>query len=356
MNVAPQTGAILIVTATKIEAQAVLRTFSPNPPVKRQIIADKVYYDLGPHGGAPVFMVQSEIGIAVPGGALLTINQAIQDLRPQAIIMCGIAYGLRKNEQELGDILVSKQLHYYDPQDFDRELGKTQLGDRVTASERLLGRFRDAELEWNGAPLHFGLILSGERRVNDPKFRYELLKTEYMAIGGDMGGAGLYSAANANGVDWILVKAICNWADGEKTDSAPRSLFAAGNAAQFVLYVLEMGGWGKNLPDLSTSESLPVISETESNDIALDRQQFKSLEAALLSAFPTKNALERMIYYQQGKNLEIIVGDGSLQTIVFKLIQMAQSEGWLPALIRGAQVENPGNPELADFCQKIGLT
>lgn len=345
----PQTNPILIVTASKIESRAILKTFSPDA-IKRQIIANKIYYDLGQHGGAPVFMVQSEEGTATPGGATLTTNQAIQDLHPQAIILCGIAYGLRKNQQQLGDILVSKQLHYYDPQRVDQETGKTQLGDRVTASLRLLARFRDAELEWDGAPLHFGLILSGEKRVNDPAFRAQLLSSEPEAIGGEMEGAGLYAAAIATGTEWILVKAICDWADGEKREDDPRPQ-AAANAAQFVHYVLQMGGWGKNQPD----QPVAVVSETKSNDYVLNGQQVKALETALLSAFPTRDALTRMVYHQHGKNLEVIVGNGPLLDVVFKLIQTARAQGWLLDLIRGAQAENPGNVELADFCRAMGL-
>jgi hypothetical protein len=39
-----------------------------------------------------------------------------------------------------------------------------------------------------------------------------------------------------------LVKAICDWADGTKNDNVQSQ--AARNAAQFVLHVLQLGGWG----------------------------------------------------------------------------------------------------------------
>jgi len=90
----------------------------------RQVIGNKTYYNLHVHGGAAVFMVQSEMGIATPGGALLTVRQAIQDLQPQAVIMCGIAFGLRPDRQELGDILVAKQLQYYEPEKVDLQQGQ----------------------------------------------------------------------------------------------------------------------------------------------------------------------------------------------------------------------------------------
>ncbi|MCP4697963.1 MAG: hypothetical protein GY862_14090 [Gammaproteobacteria bacterium] len=237
-------GCILISSITKMEVRAILETFSRTSGKKpaRQIIGGKTYYNLGIHGGVQVFMVQSEMGTATPGGSLLTVSRAIRDLHPQAVIMCGIAFGLHQDKQQLGDILIAKQIQYYEFQKTDLQLGHIARGDRTTASERLLDRFRSGDNHWlEEAQTHFGLILSGEKLVNDPDFRDSLLKEEPAAIGGEMEGAGLYAAARDAKVDWILVKAICDWADGSKNDEA-QSL-AARNAAQFVLYVLELGGW-----------------------------------------------------------------------------------------------------------------
>ena len=188
-------------------------------------------------------MVQSEMGIATPGGALLTVHQAIQDLQPQAIIMCGIAFGLRPDKQQLGDILVAKQLQYYEHQKVDLKRGQMPRGDRTTCAERLLDRFRSGDIDWQGTKTHFGLIVAGEKLINDPAFRDWLLEIEPEAIGGEMEGAGLYVAARDAKVDWILVKAICDWGDGNKNDAAQP--LAARNAAQFVLHVLQLGGWGE---------------------------------------------------------------------------------------------------------------
>jgi nucleoside phosphorylase len=239
-----QSNGILIITVTKVEAQAVLTVFSQaaGKDWTRQRIGNKTYYNLGVHGGVPVLMVQSEMGTATPGGALLTVSRAIHDLQPQAAIMCGIAFGLRPDKQQLGDILVTRQLQYYEPQKVDFQRGQLPRGDRTMVAERLLDRFRSGDNDWSGAPTHFGLVLSGEKLVNNPTLREWLLQIEPEAIGGEMEGAGLYTAARDTKVDWILVKAICDWADGEKDDSFHSQ--AANNAAQFVLHVLQLGGWG----------------------------------------------------------------------------------------------------------------
>jgi nucleoside phosphorylase/CheY-like chemotaxis protein len=237
---------ILIVTVTKVEVEAVLEAFTHTGGQRwsRKFIGAKTYYNLGIHGDVPVFMAQSEMGAVTPGGALLTVHQAIQDLHPQAVIMCGIAFGLRPGKQKLGDILIAKQLECYEPQKIDPQERHLQRGDRTMCSERLLDHFRSGDIGWVGASTHFGLMLSGEKLVNGPDFRAWLLATEPEAMGGEMEGAGLYAAARDAGVDWILIKAICDWADGTKSDE-PQSL-AAHNAAQFVLHVIQLGGWAEH--------------------------------------------------------------------------------------------------------------
>lgn len=64
--------------------------------------------------------------------------------------------------------------------------------------------------------IHPGPILSGSKLVDDPKFKKQLLDQFPTAIGGEMEGSGLYSAASRNNTDWIVVKSVCDWADGKK--------------------------------------------------------------------------------------------------------------------------------------------
>ena len=63
---------ILIITVTKVEAEAVFDTFLQKKKLSRAQIGNKTYYKLGSHGGIRVYMVQSEMGTSVPGGPLLT--------------------------------------------------------------------------------------------------------------------------------------------------------------------------------------------------------------------------------------------------------------------------------------------
>src|SRR5205085_4068342 len=53
----------------------------------------------------------------------------------------------------------------------------------------------------------------------------------------------LYAASYRNAIDWIVVKAICDWGDGKKNQNKRgRQQKAAKNAASFTLHVLRQGG------------------------------------------------------------------------------------------------------------------
>src|SRR5947209_13837156 len=117
-------------------------------------------------------------------------------------------------------------------------------GDRPQVSTCLLDRFGASIFDWKGPKVHFGLILSGDKLINNKDYRDKLLGIESEAIGGEMEGTGVYAAAYRNKVDWILVKAICDWADGNKDDAYQQ--LAAENAARFILHVLEQRGLAEN--------------------------------------------------------------------------------------------------------------
>lgn len=240
-NPSSENKPVLIVTATKVETQAVLDIFSVanGQPATHTPKGISTYYDLGIHGDVPVQLVQSEKGTSTRGGALSTVHNAIPNVTPQAIILCGIACGMRPESQQLGDLLISEKIECYEPQKIDKNQGQLQRGERVGPPERLLNRFRSADNGWKGVKTHFGLIMSGEKLVNDPEFLAWLKKVGPEVIGCEMEAAGLYVAASAAKVDWIVVKAICDWGDGNKNDDAQKQ--AAKNAAQFVLHVLKYG-------------------------------------------------------------------------------------------------------------------
>lgn len=87
----------------------------------------------------------------------------------------------------------------------------------------------------------------------------------------------------------------------------------------------------------------------------LSKEQFKQLAAALVSAFPRKTDLERMLRFGMGENLATIAGDGALHDLSFRLLEWAESRGLTAQLVRAALDENPHNPELGQFAKVTGL-
>src|SRR5437764_10401577 len=112
---------LLLVTATEVEARAVLNVFPQQESAFGQrYIDDNTYFDLGVIGGARTFLVQSEVGAGGPAGATLVVHEGIKALSPSAVIMVGIGFGLIPGKQHLGDILVSQQLTGYELQKIEQ--------------------------------------------------------------------------------------------------------------------------------------------------------------------------------------------------------------------------------------------
>ncbi|GCF08429.1 phosphorylase family protein [Dictyobacter arantiisoli] len=245
----PLRADVLLVTVTETETQAVFETCKKR--LKRQPqsypIANNVYHDLGMINGARVFLLQTEMGAIGPGGSTLTIEEGIRMLHPSSIIMVGIAFGLRPDKQQLGTILVAHKIRLYDqqrvgtdPQNPAQEV-IIPRGDRPSTSTFLINRFKSAQLSWKGARVETGLLFSGEKLVDNQALCARLRQIEPEALGGEMEGSGLYSVAQRYKINWMLVKAICDWGDGNKGNQHKEQdqLLAARNAAQFTLHTLQ---------------------------------------------------------------------------------------------------------------------
>ena len=265
---------VLLLTATPVESKATLQAFAAatQHQAMPQSLDGRIYFDLGTVNGARVCLTQSEMGAGGLGATLQTTHKGIAALQPAAVIMVGIAFGVNEAKQAIGDILVTEQLRLYDLQRVGTADGQPRIilrGDKPHASPWLLNHLKSADLLWEGARVRFGCILSGEKLVDNLDFREQLRGFEPEAIGGEMEGAGLYVACQDQKVDWILVKAICDWADGHKAqDKDARQQTAAANAAAFVLYALQFApvDWAQKRRD---SAAL-AIQNTGSGSVAMD--------------------------------------------------------------------------------------
>lgn len=249
---------VLLTVATETERKAVIEIACGRnkQPTGHQFHGDHTYFELGLHGGCDVLLVKSEAGSGGPAGSQATILDAVRDINPTAIVMVGIAFGLKPDKQKIGDILVSKQICCYDLQRVTElapgEITITPRGDRVASAPRLLDRFSAGTVRWEGAKVRFGLVLSGDKLVDSPSLKTNLLAIEPEAIGGEMEAAGVYAAAYKGKIDWIMVKAICDWGEGKNNPSKDQDqALAARNAAEFVFQVIREGGLVEGIRSLT---------------------------------------------------------------------------------------------------------
>jgi nucleoside phosphorylase len=228
---------IVILAVTDIEIKELLSAIKKHCPrifVKEKFIEDLVCRELI-GCKLPVYVVQSQMGIAGTGSVINTAHKVQNNLNPERIIMGGIAFGSDEGKQEIGDILVSRQVWSYEPVKIESASEKSR-GDKNPASSFLIQLFQLSASQYNEANIHFGLLASGEKLVNSKEFLNDLKIREPEIIGGEMEASGLVSVCIDKKIEWLVVKAICDW--GYRKDDNGQQL-AAHNAFDFIMYTLK---------------------------------------------------------------------------------------------------------------------
>jgi len=87
--------------------------------------------------------------------------------------------------------------------------------------------------------------------------------------------------------------------------------------------------------------------------VKITGRQRQKLVQAIISAYPTKAALEMMINFTLEENLNVIAGGENYEQVVFQLIKWAKANGKLEILILSASEYNPGNKELQTIKNEI---
>ncbi len=239
------TSRLLVMVATAVERDAIVaavREFVPKQTVQRSFAGPHTVFSLGVIAGTELLLAQSEMGTESVGGMTLTAADLVDSLAPDYLVCVGIAYGLRPDKQQVGDVMVSTQLKLWDPKKvMDSSVGETIIwrGDKVLASVLLLDRCRSATLDWHDCTAHFGLLLTANTLVNASRLVQDLRASEPDAIGGEMEGAGVYIVGTARKLDWIVIKGISDWGVHKEDDGQG---VAARNAARFLLHVIRCGG------------------------------------------------------------------------------------------------------------------
>ncbi len=217
---------ILIVTVNEKERESLLKFVLPIPEKKSliSIVHKNSTYRIGRLGYYLIAHVQSGMGSSGRGASALTVYKAIEFLKPKVVIMVGVAFGINPKKQHLGDVLISKRIINYEVARIcagDNDI--TPRGDEPNSGALLYNIFTNI-IDWNHyvsqnrrAKIIFGDLLSGEKLIDNLGYRNFLKNKFPNAIGGEMEGTGVSSACGeASLSEWIVIKGICDWADGKK--------------------------------------------------------------------------------------------------------------------------------------------
>jgi len=264
----------LLLTVTDTETQAVLTAALALTGEEDKVVHghNNTYHDLGLIAEARTWLVRCEMGSGQPGASCVTVTKAVAEVDPKAVIMVGVCYGFDPEQQPIGTVLVSRQVHFNGLQRLDTDktgnLSQIFRGDKATSSSLLLQRFRASEVKFKQANVQFGLLLSDQKLIDNANYRDALRKQNPDAIGGEMEAEGLYAACE--GRHWLVVKAVCDYADGKRREHLDEQRNkAAANAASFVFHTLAEGGFSRAEPD-QPGEPQPVFPNEHIRQISQD--------------------------------------------------------------------------------------
>jgi nucleoside phosphorylase len=150
--------------------------------------------------------------------------------------MIGIAFGLKKTKQKIGQILISRELENYESA---KILGRKSIprGNKIPAGPTLFNRFDNSALGYKIVKIEPGLMLSGDKLIDSEPFIKKLKKSYPEAIGGEMEGPGLQATCEREKKEWILIKGISDWGFNKQTTNKEKhQMMAISNVCDFLLY------------------------------------------------------------------------------------------------------------------------
>ena len=219
----PKDRIAIVLTVNSNESTSLLKVFLDKGGAGTVIERGQaIYRDMGNHGQYHVIHATCQAGSATPGGALVVVLEALRNWNPEVVLAIGCAFGIDSNKQAIGDVLVARQLLPYESAAI-RD-GKYQpRGGQFPASAGWLNRLntmdtQNKHLQVKDWPrLHPGVVLSGEKLVDDSQFKQILTSLGNQIVGGEMEGSGLYSAIHAANPkpEWLLLKGISDWGEGK---------------------------------------------------------------------------------------------------------------------------------------------
>ena len=244
---------ILLVTSADIKKDKLNEQLKPLVGEKDilQYNKDGYIFFIGKFGNYNVIHIQTKIGSLGDGASTLTVDRALNIWNIQMVVMIGIAFGRGPDyNQKIGDILVSREIYSYEKcrvkENKDGTINYMHLNNPYSdAGKNLVLKFRDDKI-WNSdnslrPQIHFGTIASGEKVIDSITEKKRILEQGGMTyiIGGEMEASGLVAACSNNKIDeWILIKGISDWGDGNKVKNKKENQnIAINNVVSYCEYI-----------------------------------------------------------------------------------------------------------------------
>ncbi len=143
----PDQAVIVLLTVNEHETHAVLDAFlDGGQEAGLQTRGGLSYLALGLHGGNRIIHSSCEMGTGSVGAAQQRTRDAIDHWQPCAVIAVGIAFGLDQGKQNIGDVLVAKQIQDYELGRLESDGKFTPRGSRVDCADNLCNRLRQMNL------------------------------------------------------------------------------------------------------------------------------------------------------------------------------------------------------------------
>lgn len=267
----------LLVTANENETNALVgdpifkckeeRSNDPN---------DSTYYNVGTYGAYNVvhFELNSQ-GSVTSESAILAVHTAIREYHPDAVVLIGIAFGreddnTKNSSQQIGTVLISEKVADYES---GKIKNRTMQSDGAIpeSGPQLLSAFKHYARTWdyeiNGVKVGYkiGTILSGDKVVDDIEFKKKLFERYPRAIGGEMEGRGAYAACRRNNLnEWIIVKAICDWGDGNKSNNKEeRQVIASKSAVSLLSHLFSNPEAFAKIPQIRKKNDNYIVEKEE---------------------------------------------------------------------------------------------
>ena len=305
---------ILLITAADCERDEVNNELTPLQE-EEDILEyrnDEYEYFIGRFGKYNVVHVKTDEGNLGANSSLLTMYKTLSIwTNIKLAIVIGIACGKENGRQEIGDVLVSERVFYYEKckmLERDNEIYFDKIiGDYLLKASRKLYQIFENNDRWNyelsykenkkrKVQTHKGTIFSGEKIIASSKAQEIISKLNPgTGIGFDMEGAGIaYACSNLKFENWIIIKGISDFGKDTNIRDNNRKK-AIRSVVSFCKYKFEQENIFSNILqngdeleciDIDEVEKTKMISNVEVNKNYISR---KIIQKSKMSFFYEDN-------------------------------------------------------------------